>query len=306
MSDPVLECRDIVVEYPGHPPLRAVDGVSFALHRGEVVGLVGESGCGKSTMAKVLTGLLRPNSGSVNYQGQRLHPLGLSGRSPGETGIQMVFQDPGSSLNPRRRVGAQIADGLQAARLRAKWENARGAVASPPDGTSGPGVGDPERPQGAGPAPTTPEQWLSRIGMEPSDARRYPRSFSGGQRQRIAAARALAAEPSVLIGDEPISALDASTQARVAYLMSTLAVAQGASLLFISHDLSVVRLIADRILVMYRGHIVERGPTDEIWSDPKHLYTKALLGAIPVPDGAGRLPAITPPDPEYPLEEALH
>ncbi|MDR1833877.1 MAG: ATP-binding cassette domain-containing protein [Propionibacteriaceae bacterium] len=275
--EPVIECRDIIVEYPGHPPVRAVDGVSFELYPGEVVGLVGESGCGKSTMAKVLTGLLKPSAGEVVYQGKPLKPLGFGGRDVAETGIQMVFQDPGSSLNPRRRVGPQIQDGLDTAVRRLKT---------------------PEH-------PATPAEWLTRIGMSPKDVGRFPRSFSGGQRQRIATARALAAEPNVLIGDEPISALDASTQARVAYLMSTLAVSQGATLLFISHDLSVVRLIADRLLVMYRGHIVERGRTDEIWNDPRHPYTQALLGAIPVPDGAGRMPAATPPGTDYPLEEAI-
>jgi peptide/nickel transport system ATP-binding protein len=141
--------------------------------------------------------------------------------------------------------------------------------------------------------------------MTPSDAERFPRSFSGGQRQRIATARALAAAPDVLIADEPISSLDASTQALVAYVMSSLTVAEGAGMLFISHDLAVVRLIADRLLVMYKGRIVERGPAEEIWADPHHPYTKALLGAIPLPDGAGKLPAVTPPGTQYPLEEVV-
>jgi peptide/nickel transport system ATP-binding protein len=283
-AEPVIQARDIVVEYPGHPPLRAVDGVSFDLYPGEVVGLVGESGCGKSTMARVLTGLLKPTAGEVSYLGQPLRPLGIGGRAPELTGIQMVFQDPGSSLNPRRRVGKQIQDGIDTA---AKRMACLGQRLSRDD-----------------PAPIDPAEWLVRVGMQASDVRRFPHSLSGGQRQRVATARALAARPSVLIGDEPISALDASTQAKVAHLMGKLAVSQGACLLFISHDLSVVRLIADRIMVMYRGRIVERGPTAEIWSEPRHPYTKALLGAIPVPDGAGKLPAVADPGVAYPLEEA--
>lgn len=281
MSESVLSAHDIVVEFPGHPPVLAVDGVTCDIKIGEVVGLVGESGSGKSTMARVLTGLLRPKSGEVIYQGKTLTPLGLRGRDVHDTGIQMVFQDPGSSLNPRRRVGAQIQDGLDAAKRRL-------------------GIGFDEG------RPATPTQWLDRIGMDAQDANRFPGSFSGGQRQRIATARALAAAPDVLIGDEPISSLDASTQARLAYVMSSLTIAHGAGMLFISHDLSIVRLIADRILVMYQGHIVERGPAEEVWQDPRHPYTKALLGAIPIPDGAGRLPTVTPPGTTYPLEEAIH
>jgi peptide/nickel transport system ATP-binding protein len=276
VTEPLIRATDIVVTYPGSPPVTAVDGVSFDLYPGEVVGLVGESGCGKSTMARVLTGLIKPNGGEVLYQGEPLRPLGLRARRAADTGIQMVFQDPGSSLNPRRRVGPQIQDGLDTARLR-----------------------------GAQPTLATPELWLERIGMEAADVRRFPRNLSGGQRQRIAAARALAAHPNLLIGDEPISALDASTQASVAYVMTQMAQEQGTALLFISHDLSIVRLIADRLIVMYRGHVVERGPTDEVWSDPKHPYTRALLGAIPAPDGEGRLPLATDPGTEYPVEEAV-
>jgi peptide/nickel transport system ATP-binding protein len=285
MTDPIMEARGIIVDYPGTPPVRAVEGVSLQLFPGEVVGLVGESGCGKSTMARVLTGMLKPTAGHVEYLGRPLTPIGLPAREAELTGIQMVFQDPGSSLNPRRRIGKQINDGIKAARRRAA---ARG-----------------QQPAGDGSIPTTAGEWLRRVGMDAADARRFPHSFSGGQRQRIATARALAARPSVLIGDEPISALDASTQAKVAYLMSSLALSQGASLLFISHDLSVVRLIADRLMVMYKGRIVERGSTEEIWEDPRHPYTKALLGAIPLPDGAGRLPHVTPPGTTYDLDEVI-
>jgi peptide/nickel transport system ATP-binding protein len=196
-------------------------------------------------------------------------PLGLRRRNRSLTGIQMVFQDPYASLNPRRRVGAQIADGLRT----------------------------------AGDTTTAPADLLERVGLPRDFAGRHPHEFSGGQRQRIAIARALAAQPALLIGDEPISALDASAQAQVARLMRDLAVSSGAGLLFISHDLSVVRLIADRIAVMYLGKIVEVGRTAEVWADPRHPYTKALLGAIPAPDGAGVLPEELPgdvPDPADP------
>jgi peptide/nickel transport system ATP-binding protein len=170
-----------------------------------------------------------------------------------------VFQDPNSSLNPRRRIGDQIGDGVRAA-------VARGEAAS------------------------DPADWLERVGLDPLAVSRFPHEFSGGQKQRIAIARALAARPRILVADEPISALDASTQTSVAALMRSLAIEAGAGMLFISHDLSVVRRIADRTLVMYRGRIVESGHTETIWQNPLHPYTKALLAAIPIPDGKGILP----------------
>ncbi|MFI7689480.1 ABC transporter ATP-binding protein [Nonomuraea sp. NPDC049655] len=253
----MLDIEDLVVEHrsPGRPVVRAVAGASLTVRAGEVVGLVGESGCGKSTLARAVCGLNPVTHGSIAFEGQQVTPLGLRRRKL--TGIQMVFQDPYASLNPRRRVGDQIADGLRTA-----------------DDTR-----------------TDPADLLERVGLPREFAGRHPHEFSGGQRQRIAIARALAARPRLLIGDEPISALDASAQAQVARLMRDLAVDSGAGLLFISHDLSVVRLIADRIAVMYLGKIVEVGETAEVWDDPKHPYTKALLGAIPKPDGMGVLPA---------------
>ncbi|MER6582524.1 ABC transporter ATP-binding protein [Nonomuraea sp. NPDC001023] len=253
----MLDIEDLVVEHrsPGRPVVRAVAGASLTVRAGEVVGLVGESGCGKSTLARAVCGLNPVTHGSIAFEGQRVTPLGLRRRKL--TGIQMVFQDPYASLNPRRRVGDQIADGLRTA-----------------DDTR-----------------TDPADLLERVGLPREFAGRHPHEFSGGQRQRIAIARALAARPRLLIGDEPISALDASAQAQVARLMRDLAVDSGAGLLFISHDLSVVRLIADRIAVMYLGKIVEVGGTAEVWDDPKHPYTRALLGAIPKPDGMGVLPA---------------
>ncbi|MEO3891027.1 ABC transporter ATP-binding protein [Nonomuraea sp. B5E05] len=265
----LLSVDDLVVEHrsPGRPAVRAVARASLTVGAGEVVGLVGESGCGKSTLARAVCGLNPVTAGSITFDGQPVTPLGLRRRRL--TGIQMVFQDPYASLNPRRRVGDQVADGLR---------TARDTVTSPAD-------------------------LLERVGLPREFAGRHPHEFSGGQRQRIAIARALAARPRLLIGDEPISALDASAQSQVARLMRDLAVDAGAGLLFISHDLSVVRLIADRIAVMYLGRIVEVGDTAEVWAEPRHPYTKALLQAIPQPDGRGVLPAELPgdvPDPANP------
>ncbi|MGX1542951.1 ABC transporter ATP-binding protein [Streptomyces adustus] len=272
----LLSVDDLVVQYrrPGAPPTRAVAGVSLEVRAGEVVGLVGESGCGKSTLARAVCGLAPSEEGSISFDGTPVRPLGVRRRDPALTSIQMVFQDPYGSLNPRRRVGAQIADGIRTAAGRG--EDADGA---------------------------TPEDLLTRVGLSADAALRYPQEFSGGQRQRIAIARALAARPRLLVADEPISALDASAQLHVARLMRSLAVESGAGLLFISHDLSVVRLIADRIAVMYLGQIVETGVTAEVWDNPRHPYTQALLAAIPQPDGAGLLPAELPgdiPDPAAP------
>ncbi|MDR3069695.1 MAG: ABC transporter ATP-binding protein [Propionibacteriaceae bacterium] len=259
----LLSVRDLKVVYPGRPPVVAVDQVSFELFEGEVLGLVGESGSGKSTVAKAVAGLLAPTSGEIIFDGNSMKPLGMAKRPVERTGIQMVFQDPTTSLNPRRRVGSQISDGLEV------------AAARKPEGGNRLSV----------------EKWLERVGLSASDGNRFPRSFSGGQRQRIATARALATEPSLLIADEPISSLDASTQARVAGIMCKLAAEQNTALLFISHDLSIVRLIADRILVMYHGEIVESGPTQQVWNDPQDGYTKRLLSSIPTPDGLGILPS---------------
>jgi peptide/nickel transport system ATP-binding protein len=210
----------------------------------------------------------------VTFDGTPVTTLGLRRRPAELTRIQMVFQDPYASLHPRRAIGVQIGDGVRTA---VAW----GAVSS------------------------APAVWLERVGLDPDAASRFPHEFSGGQRQRIAIARSLAARPDLLIGDEPISALDASTQAVVAALMRDLAVDSGAGLLFISHDLSVVRLIADRLVVMYRGRIVESGPAADIWRDPRHPYTQALLAAVPVPDGSGRMPAPPADDAEYPLQAVL-
>ena len=267
----VLDATDLTVEYRGHRTVRAVDGVSLTISAGEVLALVGESGCGKSSTARAVIGMEKPHSGDVTFRGAPVPPLGLRRRAAELTAMQMVFQDPNSSLNPRKRVGDQIADGVVAAK-------ARGLTSD------------------------SPRTWLSAVGLDPAMVSRYPHQFSGGQRQRIAIARALAAQPDLLVADEPISALDASSQAEVASMMRRLCLAAGAGMLFISHDLSVVRIMADRVAVMYRGRIVESGPTAMVWSDPLHPYTKALLGAIPHPDGKGVLPAA----PEAEAPEAWH
>jgi len=297
----LLEVAGLRVVYRGRPPVRAVDGVDLRVGAGQVVGLVGESGCGKSTVARTICGLVKPAAGAVVFDGIPVTPLGLRRRPAALTRIQMVFQDPYASLHPRRRIGAQIGDGVRAATARG-GETGPGAEPARGDGT---GSGADTGRSGDTGLGAEPAWWLRRVGLEPDAARRYPHEFSGGQRQRIAIARALAARPDLLIGDEPISALDASTQAVVAALMRDLAVDSGAGLLFISHDLSVVRLIADRLIVMYRGRIVESGPAQVIWEDPQHPYTQSLLAAVPVPDGLGTMPAPPADDAHYPLDQVL-
>jgi peptide/nickel transport system ATP-binding protein len=253
-----LSVTDARVTYklPGRRSLTAVDGVSFQLAPGEVLGLVGESGCGKSTLARAICGLEPLASGSIEFDGDPVVALGLRKRPTRLLRIQMVFQNPYSSLNPRRRVGAQIEDAL--------------AI--------------------AGEERSTVAQLLDDVQMDAAAAALFPHQFSGGQRQRIAIARAMAARPDVLVGDEPIASLDASLQAKVATLMRDVALKNGASLLFISHDLSVVRVIADRVAVMKAGRIVESGDVGSVWSAPQNDYTQRLLAAIPVADGLGTLP----------------
>jgi ABC-type glutathione transport system ATPase component len=255
----LLSLDDVRVTYklPGRGTLNAVDGVSFDLEPRQVLGLVGESGCGKSTLARAVCGLEPTSAGSISFNGRPIGKLGLRKRDPALMRIQMVFQNPFASLNPRRTIGSQIEDGLRVNPDRDAWN--------------------------------VPEL-LEHVELDAATRDRYPHQFSGGQRQRIAIARAIAAGPELLIGDEPIASLDASLQARVAKLMRKLAVETGAALLFISHDLSVVRVIADDVAVMSAGKIVERGPVDRVWTNPQDAYTQRLLAAIPVVDGLGRLP----------------
>lgn len=255
---PLLELDSVACEYKldGGGRFRAVNGVSLQLGRSEVLGLVGESGCGKSTLAKLICGLEKPADGSIAFDGHPVRALGLKKRAKELLGIQMVFQNPYASLNPRRRIRDQLDD----------------ALALNPDGT------------------WTVESLLEAVDLPADSAQRYSHSFSGGQRQRIAIARALAAGPKVLVGDEPIASLDAFLQARIARMMRDLAIDSGASMIFISHDLSVVRDIADRVAVMEAGRIVEVGSTEQIWNDPNHPYTQKLLAAIPKVDGKGFIP----------------
>jgi peptide/nickel transport system ATP-binding protein len=272
----LLELDNVDVSYTrrGHVPVRAVLGASLTVGAGEIVGLVGESGCGKSTLGRAAVGLIAPSAGHVRYRDEPLAVMGLRARPSRLRSLQMVFQDPYASLNPRRRVGHQIAD---AARL--------GAGARYEGNEAGTHV--------AG--------LLERVGLSGSIAHRYPHEFSGGQCQRIAIARVLATEPSCVVADEPISSLDASAQAQIANLLAGIVAESGLGMLFISHDLSVVGKIAHRTLVMYFGRIVESGDTAQIWAAPAHPYTRALIGAIPKPGAGSRLPSELPGDVPNPL-----
>jgi oligopeptide/dipeptide ABC transporter ATP-binding protein len=272
----LLELREVEVEYrrAGRIPVRAVAGASLSVEAGEVVGLVGETGCGKSTLARAAVGLLTPTAGSVWFEGRQLRPIGRRARSRSDARLQMVFQNPFSSLNPRRRIGEQIADAMAILRL-APANQRRDRVSN----------------------------LLEQVGLPRNAAQRFPHQYSGGQRQRIAIARALAAEPSVIVLDEPLSSLDASAQAQVANLLKSLARELHVGLLLISHDLAIVRHIADVVAVMYLGLVVETAPTRRLWTAPMHPYTEALIQAIPRADGGGWLPEALPgevPDPARP------
>ncbi len=274
MSETVLEIKNVAVEYGRRGQrVRAVDGVDLTVARGEIVGLVGESGCGKSSLARAAVGLEPLAGGTVAFEGREVTVLRRRRRPGYLRGLQMVFQDPYESLNPRRKVGEIIADGV------------RLGGGSHADGLK------------------RAAELLDRVGLPATAAHSYPHEFSGGQRQRIAIARTLVAEPSCLIADEPISALDASAQAQIANLLGGLVDDARLGLVLVSHDLSVVRQVADRVAVMYLGRIVEIGDTATVWGNPRHPYTEALVAAIPHADGAGVLPADLPgdvPDPASP------
>ena len=254
---PLLEIKNLRKYFKvGREDLKAVDGISLDIKKGETFGLVGESGCGKSTAGRVLVRLYDPSGGEVLYGGKNIHEAtGDEGRVLNRK-MQMIFQDPQASLNPRMIVGDIIAEGI----------DIHGLVASRKERT--------ERVQ----------ELLDTVGLSKEHASRYPHEFSGGQRQRIGVARALAVDPDFIVADEPVSALDVSIQAQVINLMKRLQRERDLTYLFISHDLSVVKYISDRVGVMYLGVMVEMAPSEELYRNPLHPYTQALLSAVPVPD----------------------
>ena len=265
---PILVARDLVKHFPVRKGLfgrvaavvKAVDGVSLSVAPGETLALVGESGCGKSTLGRMLLRLIDPTSGSVSFMGEELTGLDERAMRARRRDLQIVFQDPYASLNPRMTVADILGEPLKLHAVVPAAERAARVA-----------------------------ELLRLVGLRPEHARRYPHEFSGGQRQRIGIARALAAEPKVIVGDEPVSALDVSVQAQVINLLEDLQRRLGLALVLIAHDLAVVKHVATRVAVMYLGRIVEEGPAEEIFASPRHPYTQALVAAIPRPDpGAPR------------------
>jgi len=262
-NEVLVKVRNLVKYFPIHRGLmmrqvgavQAVDGLNFDIYKGETLGLVGESGCGKSTTGRAILQLLEPTDGQVWYEEKELTALNKSDLRKSRRDMQMIFQDPYASLNPRMTVGNIIGEPLQIHNI-------------------GDNKSRKERIQ----------ELLGLVGLNPFFINRYPHEFSGGQRQRIGVARALATNPSFIVADEPISALDVSIQAQVVNLLDDLKVDLGLTYLFIAHDLSMVRYISDRVAVMYLGRIVELSSRDETFDHPLHPYTQALLSAIPLPD----------------------
>jgi oligopeptide transport system ATP-binding protein len=261
---PLLEVTDLVKHFPVKRGLvidrtvdqiRAVDGVSFEVAAGETLGLVGESGSGKSTLGRAVLQLVKPTSGSVRFEGREIAGLSRRAMRPLRREMQMVFQDPYASLNPRKRIG-QI-------------------------------VGEPLRLQGVAKGGELRRQvqgLLERVGLAPEHYDRFPHEFSGGQRQRIGIARAIALRPKLIVADEPVSALDVSIRAQIVNLLADLQQELGLTYVFVAHDIGIVRHVSDRIAVMHEGKIVEEGPADRVCEQPRDAYTKQLLAAVPIPD----------------------
>ncbi len=284
MAEPILELRDIKTHFPvTHGfifkrhlgTVKAVDGVTLSIARGEVLGLVGESGCGKSTLARTIMQLLPTTAGAVVLEGRNLTTGSLAEVQEVRRDLQMVFQDPYASLNPRITVFDTLAEPLLVHRVCATAD-----------------------------VPRRVAELMQLVGLSPRFMQKYPHEFSGGQRQRIAIARALALQPKVIIADEPVSALDVSIQAQILNLISQLCRRMNLSLIFIAHDLSVVKHISDRIAVMYLGKIVELGPALDVIERPLHPYTRALISAIPTADPdaeRSRQRIVLPGDPPSPM-----
>jgi oligopeptide/dipeptide ABC transporter ATP-binding protein len=267
-DEPLLDVADVVKHFPvrsakvlgrAADQVRAVDGVSFSLKVGETLGLVGESGCGKSTLARLITALHPVTSGHIHFKGQDITTLSRRQMRPLRRSVQMVFQDPYGSLNPRRRVGSILADPFSVHEKLPRGEVRRRV-----------------------------QELMARVGLSPEHYNRFPSEFSGGQRQRIGIARALALRPELIVCDEPVSALDVSIQAQIINLLEDLQDEFMLTYIFIAHDLSVVRHVSDRIAVMYLGKLVETGPVEEIYSTSRHPYTASLLSAVPVAEKAFR------------------
>ena len=265
-NEPILKVRDVKVHFPIHkakkwpwdqaPMLKAVDGVSIDLYAGETLGVVGESGCGKSTFARAIIGLVKATEGQIEWNGKDIVGLSHNDMNEVRKDIQMIFQDPLASLNPRMTIGDIIAEPLRNYYPETPKEEVLQRV----------------------------REMMAKVGLLPNVINRYPHEFSGGQCQRIGIARALILKPKLIICDEPVSALDVSIQAQVVNLLKEIQKEMGLSLIFIAHDLSVVKHISDRVLVMYLGNEVETAKSEPMYADPRHPYTKALLSAVPIPD----------------------